>query len=372
MPRPKRWHQMVISSREEALNAVEFYNRPGGRRSLESFLVHMHIAWLYLLHAEFERDGVNYKYRDPQRPTRYLRVDGEPKTWELEKCVKERWSSAADPVRLNLETTIRLRNRIEHRHQAGMAVAGAGFVQSLLMNYEDELVSQFGPRPYSIADVVHIPVSLSTFSREGLARLSAAQMSLPRRLQDFFIQSRVGLDDSVLNDPRFEFRIEILQKRSPKSEADMAVTFVREDELDAEQLAAYRELEKTGRVIIREKDRHVANLNLMKPSVAAREIQARLPYRFSVYSHFSRAWKHFDARPVTSAKGPKRKATKKELCVYDSAHDDYLYTDAFVELVSRECTTPEGFKVVTGMDPEPIELHSDDTQASSASSRVRE
>src|SRR5262245_9545797 len=103
---------MVDSSRLEALNAVEFYNRPASRRPLEAFLVHMHIAWLYLLHGEFLRAGINYHYRDPKRPTRYVKVDGERKSWDLEKCVRERWPLETDAVRKNLELTVRLRNRI--------------------------------------------------------------------------------------------------------------------------------------------------------------------------------------------------------------------------------------------------------------------
>ena len=129
MSRPPRWHQMVMTSREEALNAVEFYNRPAGRRSLEAFLVHMHIAWLYVVQAEFLRDGVDYFYRQDKNPKRYVKIDGERKTWELDRCVKQRWPDASDPVRNNLELTVRLRNRIEHRHSTGLAVAATGFCQ---------------------------------------------------------------------------------------------------------------------------------------------------------------------------------------------------------------------------------------------------
>jgi hypothetical protein len=110
---------MLAASREEALNAVEFYNRPGARRSLEAFLVHMHIAWTYLFQAQFERDGTDYHYRDPKSPRRYLRIDGERKAWELERCVTQRWPPN-DPVRKNLELTIHLRNRIEHRYARGL------------------------------------------------------------------------------------------------------------------------------------------------------------------------------------------------------------------------------------------------------------
>jgi hypothetical protein len=43
------------------------------------------------------------------------------------------------------------------------------------------------------------------------------------------------------------------RKRSPRTEADLAASFVREDELAGEELDAYRALERVGRVILRDK-----------------------------------------------------------------------------------------------------------------------
>jgi hypothetical protein len=47
-PRPKWWHKLQ-ASKQEALLAVDLYNRSGESRRLEAFVVHMQIAWLYLL-----------------------------------------------------------------------------------------------------------------------------------------------------------------------------------------------------------------------------------------------------------------------------------------------------------------------------------
>ncbi|HUP15350.1 MAG TPA: DUF3644 domain-containing protein [Acidimicrobiia bacterium] len=146
-------------------------------------------------------------------------VDGERETWDLEYCVKKRWPHSQDPVRNNVELTIRLRNRIEHRYEAGLTVAATGFTQALVINFEEELVSHFGPT-YSIAEYVHIPVSLSTLSREGVARLVAAQQQLPQKLKDFFVEYRSGVTPEVAADRRFEFRVEIVQKRTAKSDAE--------------------------------------------------------------------------------------------------------------------------------------------------------
>lgn len=343
---------MVEASKDEALNAVEFYNKPASRRPLETFLVHMHIAWLYLLQAQFDRAGISYHYRDPKHPTRYLKVDGERKTWTLERCLSQRWPDTLDPVRENLTLTIKLRNKIEHRYESGLMVSAAGFTQALMLNYEEELVGQFGS-DYSIADRVHFPVALSTFSREGVARLVAVQESLPQRLRDFFVQYRSGLDEAVRDDRRFEFRIEILQKRSAQSEADLAVSFVREEDLTDKERQAYAALERTGRVIIREKERPVVHLGRLKPSAVCARVEAAIPFRFRPSAEFPQAWKRLTVRPPSTATGAAKARTDERYCIYDEPHNDYVYTEAFVALLIEKCATAEGFLEVVGRESRP-------------------
>ena len=92
----------------------------------------MHLAWLYLLHAEFERDGVDYRYWLKDNPRRLEKVNGEPKRWDLAKSVLERWPDQM-AVRANIEFFIALRNKIEHRYtrfQQELALAVGGQVTS--------------------------------------------------------------------------------------------------------------------------------------------------------------------------------------------------------------------------------------------------
>lgn len=53
------WKIMLEGAIDEALHAVDLYNQPRQPRRPEGFLVHMHIAWLYLLQAEFPHAGVS-------------------------------------------------------------------------------------------------------------------------------------------------------------------------------------------------------------------------------------------------------------------------------------------------------------------------
>lgn len=339
---------MVMAAREEALQAVEIHNSPLSLRPLEGFLVHLHIAWLYVLHAGFERGGVDYRYRLPNG--RYDRVDGEPKTWDLAKSIKERWPASSDPVRINLELTAALRNKVEHRYERGLQVVSYGFTQALTINFENELMS-FGEE-YSIADRVHLPVSLSAFTREGAAAMVAAQAQLPKRLRDWIIDYRSGLSEQVQTSRAFEFRIEITQKRAPRSEADMAVEFVRLEDLTAEELEAYEALEKTGRVIIREKA--APDPGWMKPSTAAKEIQDELGWRFGASAEFPKAWAHYEVRPPGTATGDARKKTDLTYCKWDATFEQYVYNKAFVAKVVEDCSTEHGFEAVVGWPPKAI------------------
>ena len=115
-PKPNWWHQLQ-AGKQEALLAVDLYNRPGEDRRLEAFVVHMQIAWLYLAHARFGRDKVDYRYREREGVRRIRGSDGEFRTWDLPCCLKEVFPAPNDPVRRNVEFFVSLRNRIEHRYE---------------------------------------------------------------------------------------------------------------------------------------------------------------------------------------------------------------------------------------------------------------
>lgn len=66
-------------------------------------------------------------------------------------------------------------------------------------------------------------------------------------------------------------------------------------------------------------------------------------------SHHTSAWKHFKIRPQSGAKKPEQTIT--ELCVYDSAHADYLYTDAWVSRLIKELSVEAEYRKIIGVYP---------------------
>ena len=116
MPRglPQAVKDNIEKCQMSALAAVESYNRPGKRFRTAQFLVMIIIAWTALFHAIFYRRNIKPWFK--ARNGRYIRVDGDPKHWDITECLKQYYGSDNPPVRKNLEFLVGLRNKIEHRH----------------------------------------------------------------------------------------------------------------------------------------------------------------------------------------------------------------------------------------------------------------
>ncbi len=117
-PRPRWWHQLQ-ASKNEALLAVDLYNRSGNERQLEAFIVHMSLAWLRLMQAKVEKDGGNLFIRD-RRGRRVRHEDGGWKYKPLNSLTDEQFAEN-DPRRVNLTFFTGLRNIIEHRYERDIA-----------------------------------------------------------------------------------------------------------------------------------------------------------------------------------------------------------------------------------------------------------
>jgi hypothetical protein len=333
---------------EEALLAVDLYNQSRRPRRLEGFFVHMHLAWLYLFEAQYQKSHTDYHYRLGNG--HYERVDGEPKTWDLAKFAREELREDDPdlaPVRKNLDLTIALRNKIEHRFEEATTVATAGYTQALLLNYEERLTSTFGT-DQSLGAELRFPIFIGALTTEGATRLAAVQQNLPTKTRQFLVDFESGLNPSIAQDHRYEFRVSLIPKLGTKTDADLAMSFVRESDLSSDDQELLERLGRSGRVIVREQIRPVSNDDLLKPTPAAAQVQERLPFKFSIH-HFVSAWKRQGVRPPEGDPHPER--TNQDFCIYDRPHRDYLYTPAFVDFLVDHAQTPEDFIELTGIEP---------------------
>ena len=351
MSSPPRWAATLRAARNEAVLAVRLYNDPAEVRAFEGFVVHMHMAWLYLLHARFIRDKVDYRYRDRDNPRRFVKVDGEYKRWELARCVEERWPDPNDPVRKNLEFFIGLRNRIEHRHarrDENLALAVGGHAQALLLNFEQALTTEFGS-DYSLATILRFPVFVGTFSTEGTEALLKLRSQLPANLKRYIAEFHDGLKEETADDARFELRLRVVLEQVQRGTDVPAIQFTRWDDMTEDEREMVAELGKRGQAIVREQKRAVVSHGLMRPGEARKRVAAAIPFKFTS-NHFLLAGRKKGIRPPTGDAHPER--TDEKYCLYDELARSYGYTEAWIKYLTRHCSTAAGFETTTGRPPE--------------------
>ena len=345
MPRglPQAVKDNLEKCQQATLAAVDAYNRPGRKFRTAQFLVMIVIAWTALFHAIYFKRNIKPWYK--LRNGRFERVDGDPKHWDLSQCLKQYYAATTPPERKNLEFLIGLRNKIEHRHLPELDASLYGECQASLLNLEELLVSIFGAK-YSVAEQLAVSLQFSTVvppEKKRAARALAVKNA--RSVKDYIETFRGNLPASVLNSMKYSYNVFLVPKVSNRESAsDASVEFIKVNEASPEEL---KRLEKLN-VLIKEKKIPIANLDLYKPSVVVHKINQECRHIVSQNAH-SDAWHHFGVRPSSGAARPEHSRT--EYCVYDEAHGDYLYTQAWINKCVQAFSSADSFREITGRKP---------------------
>lgn len=352
MPRglPRAAKENLQKCHDAAIAAVDVYNRPGPRFRTAHFIVLIVLAWTAGFHAFFYKRSQKPWYTkkgNQPKGNRYVRVDGEPKHWELTECLRQFWGAENPPERKNLEFLIGLRNKIEHRSTPELDPGLYGECQASLMNLETFIVANFGDKH---ALMQQLAVSLQfghVMPDEKRRAIKQASRGAAKSVREYVESFRSGLPYETLNSLKYSFSVFLVPKVANKrSAADAAVEFIKFSEANDEDLARMEKLN----VLIKERHIPIANLDVYKPSQVKAKIQTRLSHRFSLNAHAA-AWNFFQIRPPSGSSNPA--ATDSRYCVYDSAHADYLYTEAWIEKLVGELSDPVRFQEITGLAPVP-------------------
>ena len=347
---PKLTKSNLEKCRAAAIAAVESYNRPGARFRTALFVVLIVLAWQAFFHAYFYKQKRKPWYQS-QKSThrtgvRYQKIDGEPKHWELSKCLKEYFRDHNPPERKNLEFLLGLRNKIEHRNLPQLDPTLYGECQAALLNMEGCLVRQFGYQ-YTLQDSLSVSLQFSSIRPEKQRKAIKSLAGEARTVMEYINTFRGGLANVDLNHPGYAYRVFLVPKIvNHENSADSAIEFVRFDETDEDQQEALRKMN----VLIKDKHVPIANLELQKPAKVVDEVSNSLPFVFNMHHHTT-AWKYFKVRPETDSDQPQQ--TDPHYCVYDNPHKDYLYTKAWVETLIGELSDAMRFEEIIGKPPRP-------------------
>lgn len=322
---------LLESSIDCALLAVEIYNKPRASFRVESFITHMVMAWTRLLQAHFNQSiGETFFYKE--KNGRFKLIDGERKAWELKTCILK-YCLLTEPVKTNLDFFIKLRNKIEHRtidkEEIGIMIFGE--CQSLLYNYESELIKLFG-NEYALNENLAYSLQFSKIrtnkQKEANKQLLSSEY---KEIKEFINKYRDNLKDDVFRSQEFSIKLIQVPKIGNTGRNDLAIEFVNWNSISEE------DKEKYDRLTTIVKDRVIKaealNPSKLKPGKVVEEIGKRCNIKFSHADHryilaiFSvRPYKDFDTDVDPFD-------TNTKYCHYDEAHKDYLYQECWIDFL---------------------------------------
>lgn len=348
---PRAAKDALQKARDSALLAVEVYNKPAVTFKSSGYITLMVISWTALFHAIFFRRKKKPFYKGENG--RFTRVDGDFKHWELDECLRQYYGAdTGNPVRKNLEFFIPLRNKIEHRSMPELDASIFGECQAMLLNFDEMLEKEFGAK-YCLRE--SLSFSLQLFPRaDGLIQALKKNPSTKPVMQ-FIQQFRSTISPGVSASGKFAFKAFLIQVANHKSESALPIQFVHYDRLTEDEKKQVSHLV----ALVKSKEVPVSNLDRMKPGEVVKRVQTGLGNpritradksvdKFSQDTH-TRCWRRYKVRPPKGAADPW--ATNWKYCVFDKMHNDYGYTQGWVDFLIEKLGDGNEFEALYLNEP---------------------
>ena len=296
--------ELLIKAREAMIAAVQTFNSAGLTFRAELFIVTVIIAWTYLLHAWFKREGIDYRYQGEKTK------EGADRYWDLSRCLKHGKCPATGGVVKNLKFLIEIRHEIEHRSTSRIDDALGAKLQSCTLNFNDLLKKEFGVQ-YGLEKRLPIALQFVSFGSEQRSALKKAS-GLPKNLESAIDAFEHGLDEGQMKDPAYRMSYGFVPMAAKKpGAADAAVQIVSSGSAEA------GEIEK---IIFKE-----VNKNRYLPGKVVEKVQEAGFPNFRLHEH-TQLWKARDAKKEVKGFG----------CPGD-APGSWVWFDRWVDEVLTHC-----------------------------------
>lgn len=304
-------HERLIRAREAMILAVHVFNSPATRFKTEVFTMLANVAWTYLLHEFYERKGVKVVGKDGR-------------SLLLGQMVDRHDCPLTKGVRDNLRSLKILRDDVEHKLLGRADSKWLGLFQANCLNFDKAICSLFGKR-LSLSHDLSFAIQFTRMNMEQLATLN--RFEIPAHIDAVDARLTEGMTEGQLADVEYQFRVIYTLDAATKSKAHFQ--FILPDSVEGKEIR---------NVLVQHK--LADHLYPHKPGEVATLVQQRTGKNFTSHNH-TQAWRKFEVRPRKGSAKPEN--TKREYCIYHAAHEDYTYSDQWVEFLSSEVNDAEKF-----------------------------
>lgn len=212
--------KLLDKSKEAFLLAIELYNKPSIRYRIEGFSMFICNAWELMLKAHMLNTMGETSIYYPDNPDRTL---------ALSDCIKKIFTNDKDPLRLNLEKIIELRNTSTHLITEEYEMVYVPLFQSCVINFNDKML-EF--HDFDITEVV--PQNFLTLST-SMKALSETEFAAkyPEAIVNRFITLKNSVAEiTAKTNEKFAITINVnhYQTKNPKL-ADSVYRIAKEGEI---------------------------------------------------------------------------------------------------------------------------------------------
>jgi hypothetical protein len=349
MPRglPKDVATHLEKAKDSAIAAVDCYNRCGTRFRSGSYIVLMCVAWTSFFHAVYFKRKVKPFYREAEGSKRFKKIDGDYKAWELATCLEKYYPGQTNAVTENLRFLIGLRNKIEHRSMPELDNHIFGECQACLFNLEDLLFNEFGIK-HCLAECLSLAIQFSRLRHEKQGKaIAELQKPLRANVKEYIDTFRSSLSPEIQGDQQYSFRVFLIPKvANSQGQAELSVEFVKFDPTNPTEMAQYEKIA----ALIKPSVTLVVNAGRLKASDVCKKVQPVVQAalgadRFFIASyHHALACEFYQIRPRKCDPHPEK--TNSDMCQYDAAHRDYVYTERWVSFLCEEMKKPGQYQKI--------------------------
>jgi hypothetical protein len=223
--------ELLTKAREAALSAVQTFNNPLIAFKSETFIVLMIIAWTYLMHAYYRRQGVEYRYFDISENGRrkfHRTKRGTFRFWELERCLSVPECPVDAATAKNLLFLIGLRHEIEHQMALSLDNYLSGRYQACALNFNRYIKAFFGEK-CALDRQLAFSIQFAALTREQIEG-EATEDSVPAQLKAYIFEFDEGLSDEEFNSEYYSYRVLFTRKLTGKrGQADSTIEFIAPD-----------------------------------------------------------------------------------------------------------------------------------------------
>jgi uncharacterized protein DUF3644 len=272
-----RGDELLVKARDAMIAAVHTFNSAGLYFRAELFIVTSVIAWTYLLHAYYKREGIDYRHKKGGAVEKT--PSGAEKYWELGQCLAHGKCPLEKGAINNLKFLIEIRHEIEHRSTNRIDDALSAKLQACCINFNDAIKSFFGKE---FALEKRLPIALQFVTFDGAQRSSLVGGELPQNIATAMDNFHDGLTEDEQKDPRFRYRVAFVPKVSGKaSKADLAIEFIKpgSPEAEAVERVLLKEVERPkylpSEVVTKARAAGYPKFNMHEHTQISRQLEAR-------------------------------------------------------------------------------------------------